>query len=179
MTLHTVETRDRMTEYNTLSQSQHIEWKNIHAFFDKEEEKRTVKNEFDNDALTLEREKERFHVMLTRDINTTLRVDHLEKDDQGRDLFVLCSDSLSYVDRIRLHVKNLDSKQYSVSEGTFELPLKNYEYNGMRPLQNTVVIVRIPLKRLTRGLPLTLGHCAFYLFVIAMLCAWFYRIVIM
>ena len=133
------------------------------------------KNEFDNDAQTLENEKSRFQRMLAS-LNNKIRVNHLEHDSEGRDLFVLTVESIEFLSGIRNLFKDAGVR-YDVDVGGYPVPIKNDD-SGKLPLQNTVFISRIPLRKLNRSLFSTFLKSLFYVTTLLFVGATFYRIVL-
>lgn len=132
-------------------------------------------NEFDNDPESLEKEKNRFQLLL-KSVHYSLSIHHLEQHDD-LDLFVLTVNSMDYGFPIRNLITEL-GPQYSVCPGEYKVPMKGFEQHDMCPRQNTLAITRVPQKKLTRALPLSIGTSAIYLFFIVLLCTYFYRIVL-
>jgi len=153
----------------------HFNWRSIYETIKLLPEEKAPVSEFDNDAVTLEKERSRFQSMLST-LSPRIRVDHLEQDKQGRDLFVLTAESLDFLTGIRNLFKD-SGVQYDIDVGVYNTPIKGNDTSSMRPLQNTAVISRLPLRKLKGSLFLTLLACVFSIVGVAYFSLAFYRVV--
>lgn len=155
-----------------MKQDKDIVW---HHFQSISEEKPEIDNTLDNDAVTLEKDRNAFQSIFTR-LSPVLRIDHIERDCLGRDVFVLNTASLDFIEAIKA-VFSEKKRQYEVGKGYFKMPVEGKETSGIKPSQLTVAISRLPLKKLNRSLPFTILGCAFCIALIAVLGILVYRIV--
>ena len=153
----------------------HFNWESVYNIVKPSVEE--ANNEWDNDPLTLEKEKSRFQSMLAT-IGAQVRVDHIEHDSTGRDLFVLSAESIDYMGPIRSLFKDL-GVQYNVDVAIHQIPIKGRDSSAtnMRPSQNTAVITRLPLRKLKRSFFLTILLCLLSIGAIAFFSTTFYRVV--
>ena len=102
----------------------------------------------------------------------------MERDKSGRDVFVLTTSSLNFIESIKTFF--IDKKlQYEVKEDYFNTAVAGKESNGLKPRQLTTAIVRMPLKKLNRALPLTVMATGCCMCVLVTLLTLIYRIVFM
>lgn len=162
------------------SAQQEIIWKKLDQVIDIDEEETYQNNQYDNDSLTLEQERQNFQALLTR-INPLIRIDHLEKERSSphRDLFILSIESVKFVDQIQALLKE-KTIQYEVAVDLYRVPPQGFGSAGdKKPLQYTVAIARLPLKRVNRlALLANFLFALFYLGLFVFLLISFYRIIV-
>jgi hypothetical protein len=131
----------------------------------------------DNDPATLEKDINTFESMLAR-LSPLVRIDHMEKDKSGRDIFVLTTSSLNFIESIKTFFS--DKKlQYEVKEDYFNTAVAGKESNGLKPRQLTTAIVRMPLKKLNPSLPWTILATGCCMCILVTLLTLFFRILFM
>lgn len=163
-----------MRESNTPT---HFNWESVYTLIKPESSDTTSRvNDLDNDPQTLEREKTRFQTML-QTLSSQVKIDHMEVDKEGRDLFVLTVESMPILQGVRNLFKDA-GVQYDVDVGLYSVSIKGRDNNSsMKPLQNTAFISRLPLKRVKRSFTLSLLGCGACLCLLAFIFSTFYRIV--
>ena len=154
---------------------ENLVWQKIDTATFNQNEETVVKNEFDNDAATLQKEWDRFQSLLNS-VTQHVYIHHLD-NEEGKDLFVLSVESMDFVPIVNNLFSGL-GPQYAVSIGDHRVPMKGFEQSGMCPRQGTLAITRVPQRNLNRTLPLSLSAAALYLVAIVLCLAAFYRIVI-
>jgi hypothetical protein len=128
----------------------------------------------DNDPATLEKDRNTFQSMLAR-LSPRVRIDHIEKDNLGRDIFVLTTSSLNFIESIKTFFID-KTLQYQVQADYFNTAVEGKESNGLKPKQLTVAIARMPLKVPSRYLPGTILATGCCICVLITLLTFLYRI---